>query len=337
MAYLSTGLDLQTDALVLSGEPFDGTSEYDDDVYEWLTVIQRTLVSGGQVGAAALQPIDWYWARAWPRGAIQLVQPYNQAFTVPATFTAGSAGFSVPNANVLPDLSGYRVWRADVGARHLITRVQNISTSTNNAVLREPWTGPSDTTVEWMAYPDSYELPVDFVRGASPLYVQGAPSTWMGPWEINIIDPRDLERLYGATNWANFVQPSTPVAAARITEDRLRILPFLNSPADPDNVQVEFEYIKEPEVIAEGVIPAVPIHHRRVLSYGVAYLILLDKGDSDSQGLFQQFQSQYQAMKSEHLKEAQRMSSMYGRLGPARASHWTAIRFTESGLPVYVW
>src|SRR5215471_3339078 len=94
MSYLTTGLDLKRDALFLAGEPSgeggDAVSDYDDRVYEWLTVVQRSLVSGGSFGPAVLQPVDWFWARAWPRGVIQLQQPFNQAQTITAAFTLGS-------------------------------------------------------------------------------------------------------------------------------------------------------------------------------------------------------------------------------------------------------
>src|SRR5262249_55878316 len=68
MSYLTTGLDLRLDPLFLAGEPIDGTSQYETNVYEWLTVVERAIVSGGMFGPSFLEPANWYWARAWPRG-----------------------------------------------------------------------------------------------------------------------------------------------------------------------------------------------------------------------------------------------------------------------------
>ena len=72
MSYSTTAKDLKLDALDLAGEPYDGSSQYEAFAYEWLTVIQRALVSGGQFGPSPLEPVDWLWARAWPRGARML-------------------------------------------------------------------------------------------------------------------------------------------------------------------------------------------------------------------------------------------------------------------------
>src|SRR5499433_2837255 len=103
MSYLTTGLDLRLDTLFLAGEPIDGTSQYETNVYEWLTVVERAIVSGGMFGPSFLEPANWYWARAWPRGAIQLVQPYNQAGTISVSFTLGSRSVFVNTAGATPD------------------------------------------------------------------------------------------------------------------------------------------------------------------------------------------------------------------------------------------
>jgi hypothetical protein len=191
MSYLTTGLDLKLDALGLAGEPSDGTSSYtDQQIYEWLTVTERALVSGGFFGPSILQPADWFWARAWPRGAIQMVQPFNAAGTFTATFTAGVNTVSV-TGGTLSDLSGYRLFRPDVAARQLIDRI-DASTTPDTLILREPWTGDSDATTSWLAYPDTYTLPTDFVHGCSPLFMYSFPSNL--PWQswIDVIDPANV-------------------------------------------------------------------------------------------------------------------------------------------------
>ena len=338
MSYLATGLDLKQDALALAGEPTDGTSSStDQQVYEWLTVTERGIVSGGFFGPFMLQPCDWYWARAWPRGAIQLVQPLNQANTITATFVAGSTTVTLnPQLTQTIDLRGYRIFKPDIPARHLI--------SSNNFLtlgLREPWTGDSESTVEWMAYPDTYQLPSDFVRGTSPLFNYVFPSNIPFQPYIDVVDPDEMEKMYPqAFPWA---QGSTtfgggvPILAARVSQDRLRFSHFLNTPNSTNNVQLEFEYIRRPEVIAEGTIPAIPIEHRRILSYGAAMLILDDKKSSQMESLWAHFQQSYKAMRDEHARAMRRMSSRSGVIQPARSNRNRGILLTETGLPVYVW
>lgn len=341
MSYLTTGLDLKLDALAIAGEPVDGTSQYDATVYEWLTQVERVVISGGTFGQNFIQPADWYWARAWPRGAIQLVQPYNQAMTISAVFNAGSNIVTVSDA-ALPDLSGYRIFQADVAARHMIDFTQDLG-PLGQITLREPWTGVSETISDWIAYPDTYALPLDFVRGLSPIFVYSFPTTFPGTTVIDVIDPGDLEKAYPQTfPWGGAASPTTvgggyPLLAARVTDSRLRFSHFLNTPSTPQNVQLEFEYIRRPPVIAEGVIPSIPIQHRRILSYGAAYLILDDKQDGASQSKYQQFLAQYQAMRDEHARDMRRMSTRWGVVQPARAGGNWSFRLTESGLPVYVW
>jgi hypothetical protein len=341
MAYLTTALDLKLDALSLAGEP-DSGSEYEPVVYEWLTEVQRKLISGGPVGPAQFQPAEWYWARAWPRGVIQLTQPYNADGAFAATFTTGFSTVAVnllDPAAALPNLAGYRLLRPDVPARHLIASVANIFNAVKTITLQDRWTGPSDTTQDWLAYPDTYFLPEDFVRGCSPLFCYSFPSNLPAQQVIDVVDPVDLERSYPQNfPWGGETAGvGLPVLAARVAQNRLRFSHFLNTPDDPLPVQLEFEYIRRPTVLAEGAVPIIPVEHRRILSYGVAALILTDKDDSSAQTLWGQFAAQYKALRDEHARDMRRMASRWGVIQPPRTSGARAIRLTESGLPVYAW
>jgi hypothetical protein len=197
------------------------------------------------------------------------------------------------------------------------------------------------TTANWLAYPDTYDLPPDFVRGASPLYAAinpQTPSWFAGPTVIDVVDPGDLERMYPFGDTVAFGGSGTmPVMAARVSDTQLRFAPLLNTPQTSLPIQVEFEYIKRPDFITEGSIPNVPLEHRRILSYGCAYLILDDKDDSGSGSLWQKFQAQYQAMLQEYVRGLQRMSSRFGKIQPSRLSGLRSVMVTESGLPVYIW
>jgi hypothetical protein len=122
-----------------------------------------------------------------------------------------------------------------------------------------------------------------------------------------------------------------------VDQTRLRFSHFLQTPSNPLPCQVEFEYIRQPPVIAEGTIPMVPIQHRRALSYGAAFLILNEKDDSSSKDYLAMFLSQWQAMRNEHSRDMRRMSSRWGVVQPARLSGNSSFRLTETGLPVYVW
>lgn len=330
MAILTTADDLKTDALNLAGEPTGGTSEYETEVYDWLNVVQRALVSGGSFGPSVLEPMDWLWARAYPRGTIQLVQPYNRGFTLSATFQTG-VNEVIVTGTVTTDLTYWRLARTDVAARHLIVG-QEVSGALTVLHLQDPWSGPADTVDDWMAYPDTYRLPTDFVRGCSPLYVAGAPARISGPMWLDVVEASQLEQDFPTA----VAQGGMPVLAARVTDDRIRFSHYLDTPSDPDLVQIEFEYLRRPPPLLSGVIPLLPLEHRRVLSYGAAFLILDDKDDNAAQGMWGLFQAQWKAMRDEDIRSRLRMSSRWGVVQPARTSGLSLWR-TTSGLPVFSW
>lgn len=332
MALLTTADDLKTDALNLAGEPTGGTSQYEDEIYDWLNVVQRAIVSGGTFGSSTLEPLDWTWARAYPRGTIQLVQPFNQGFTLDAVFVPGSNQVTVLGV-VTQDLTHYRIARADVPARHLILSQQVPGgPPVTILTLQDPWTGPNDIVDDWWAYPDTYTLPTDFVRGCSPLFVAGGPGMTVGPLWLDVVEPTQLEADYPTAA----AKGGMPLLAARVDERRLRFSHYLDTPSDPDPVQIEFEYIRRPPPLLAGGIPLLPLEHRRVLSYGAAYLIMVDKDDPGASALWGLFQMQWKAMRDEDIRSRHRMSSRWGVVQPPRALGQSIWR-TTSGLPVFAW
>ena len=341
MAYKTTAADLKADALYRAGEPTDGTSQYDGLCYEWLTDVLRAVISGGQFGPSPLEPVDWLWARAWPRGAIQLVQPVNADRSATATFVTGlQTVTTAPMVTNAPNLAGWRVQQDQTPARHVIGVAQhdpagNISLLT----LQEPWTGATLTTNAWLAYPDTYELPVDFVRGTSPLYISAYPNFGL-PYVIDVLDTPDLERLapqpWPMTTGRTF--GGLPIVAARVDERKVRFSHYLYTPDTPLPVQIEFDYIRCPELLAEGSIPPIPPQHRNVLAFGLAYLILVDKDDSAHQALYGQFQGQLKAMTDEYRRTLRRMSTRWGIVQPSRVTgEYGPPRWTTGGLPAWNW
>lgn len=247
---------------------------------------------------------------------------------VDALFTSGSTQVIVSSA--APDLRFHRIVRADVAARHLIMSQFTIA-STTFLQLQDPWTGPGDTVNDWWAYPDTYTLPEDFVRGVSPLYVAGVDLI-AGSGQIDVVESSQMENQFPHSA----VMGGFPQVAARVSQERIRFSHYLDTPEMPQNVQVEFEYIARPPVLAEGSVPTIPIEHRRILSYGLAYLILADKDDAGAEALWSMFQAQYKAMRDDEIRDRMKMSSRWGVIQPARASA-LPLRRTESGLPIFVW
>lgn len=319
---LSTAVDLKRDALRIAGEPQDGTSTYDDQVYDLLTVVQNALVSGGQLGPSYLQPVDWLWARAYPRGVVQMSLPVNGDYTVTATFTQGSK--TVTLSGTLPsDIANYRLWIESKSTRPYVLQIAGTTLT-----LRDPWADVTYSSARWLAYQAEFDLPADFVRFGSPLFVSGYP------YRVDLVEPTDLEHDYPFS----LIYAGRPELAALVTDRKIRFSHFLGTtaqgaPADAP-LQLEFEYIARPEPLTEGVIPKVAYEHRRVLSYGAGYLIQDDKSDTDRDRTFGKWQAQYKAMLDEFRRNIRNASSKYGVVIPRSVDQPARLR-TESGIKVW--
>lgn len=327
MAYQLTAADLKADVLGLAGEPGDGTSQYDEQVYEYLTAVQRALVSGGTFGASSLQPLDWPWVRAYPRGALVLPTPFNVDQAVSIYLTRDSAIAQFPDQVVADAPGRFLHWRLIVtGVDVQPLMVERIGLSAVR--LHQPWTGVTTSTTAWMATPDTYALPADFVRGCGPLLVHG----W--PYAIPVVDAPQLEALYPTATWS----AGPPVLAARVDQSRIKFSHYPSPTADP--LLLEFDYVKRPPVIAEGESILVPQEHRRVLVYGAAYLIAQEKGDDDAEWLLTHFQAQWKAMRDETIRSyAKTAPGFWGVPQPSIAATTSIgpIARTSTGLAAYWW
>ena len=318
MAWLTTSADLKTDALQLAGEPFDGSSVYDARVYGYLTLVQDTLISGGSLGTIPVRAADWWWARAYPRGVVQLLKPFNDdPAPISATFTQGSRTVTLgAPLSALSNLQNYRV-RLTSNTQTAQPYVLHASGSTLE--LRTAWIDDTVTTTAWVAYKAEYDLPVNFARFASLLYLG------CFPYEFDVVDPRQLELIFPFGQ----IGQAAPQLAALVTERRIR---FSHLP--DQNYTVEFEYIEQPDPLEAGTTPTVPRQHRRVLSYGAAYLLLSDKEDSGMARLASMFSDAYRAMADEQRTTLQRASGRYGRVFPRAGRAQDQLR-TVSGTPIY--
>ncbi len=349
MSYFAfqTAKDLKTDALFLAGEPQDGSSQFDSLAYPFLSTVQNCLISGGVFGPEPLIPVSWLWARKYPRGTIQMVLPFNDNFAVSATFTAGSTlvTLSAPFTASDPDITNWRLWMFQNVASSVSgfqrPYVQKILTPTSFQ-LKDPWTDNTFTTTQWLAFQAEYDLPRDFVRFASPIFVSG----W--PYSIDVVEPWQMEKSYPFS----LIGPAVPVLAAVVaqspveiqgtggadTVQKVRFSHFLGTTAANTGaitpLQLEFEYIFRPEPLYEGNIPAVPLEHRRIISFGGAYLILEDKADNERDRMWARFRTAYRAMVNEYRQSIKNASTRWGVPIPRFIDEPRRLR-TESGLVVW--
>jgi hypothetical protein len=317
VANLTTAADLKTYTLKRASEPTDGSSKFDADVYEKLTEVQSKLISGGALGPVFLQPMDWLWARKYPRPTLIIEATFNGAYTNTATFTQGSVTVTLSGSVGANVLTNWRVFTEAEGQRPYIA-----SASGTTITLATKWTADNLVTKRWLAWQSEYDLPTDLVRMASPFYVSG------NTYEIPVVDPTQLEQ-----EWPFSVTGSgTPCLAALVTDSKMRFSHFLGSDDNP--LPLEYEYIERPAAIAAGVTIIVPYEHRDVLCFGAAYLILYDKSDSKAASELTVWKSQYDALLSEYQRKMHAASPLYGKI-ITRDQTPTRLLRTASGWPIY--
>lgn len=319
----STVDDLRADALYLAGEPTDSTSTYyASKVIDYLNVVLKALVSGGKLGTAdnsaiSIEAKDWWWARKHPRGYIRLVAGFNTDEAKTATLTLASTTVS---------------WDAMTAGLSLVDYRLIVPSTATSGATEPAWTafitahtaGATSMTID-RAYPyantastavfavlTDYELPADFLRFASGMFPTGRePGT-----ALNLVASTELELAYPITE----IQEGVPICAcmagydATNSKSRLRFSHYVDDPLD-----LEFDYIFTPSALTAGSgKPIFPDAHRRVLSTGAAFMILLDKEDSSAATRLQEFQSYFAAMEAEHDAQTTVGAPDAGKIFPRR-------------------
>src|SRR5438034_10164105 len=135
MSNFQTVDDLRIDALWVAGEAPDSSSDYFDRSVDYLNAVNQTLISGGPLGGAVIDAVDWLWARATPRGAVVLEPKYES--TVTGAFVKDTASVTL-SADPGLDLTGYRITVEGVTQRPLVLVHAGTSVTIN-----APWVGTS--------------------------------------------------------------------------------------------------------------------------------------------------------------------------------------------------
>src|SRR5438552_905800 len=162
MGNFSSVEELRDDALWVAGEAPDSSSDYFDKSVDYLNAVLQTLISGGPLGGAVVDAVDWLWARANPRGTLVIEPKYES--TVTGTFTKDSPTVTLSAAPGL-DLTGYRITVEGAKQHPLVITHAGAGTT---IILNAVWVGDTVTT-NFTAAKGEITLPADFQRFASPL------------------------------------------------------------------------------------------------------------------------------------------------------------------------
>jgi len=306
LANFTTVSDLCDDALFMAGEDAAAdVSPWYDRTPELLSAVQNALISGGGLADRSLAAIDWWWLRASARGKITVVNAVNADGDESGAFVYNSNTVALtPGTGGTSSLGAYLL----INGRRDTTPVviAPVPAPVDELNLNAVFPLASLTTTDWIAAHLDYALPNDFIR------FTGALQMGRDPYKIEVTDPNTLEELYPLGN----ISPGTPKLAALVNESTLRFSHYLlDGPLD-----VTFEYVQSHTALARGGTPNIPHAHRRILSYGAAYLIMWEKRDRSRGEVFTLFSTAWDAMMADHYKQT--MGPNFGQIIPRPTGRW---------------
>lgn len=320
--------DLVGDALWLAGETNSTANPWYQRATDYLNAALLAIVAGATLGDRQLAAIDWWWARSPQRGQFIAQMAYNSPASPESagntqnnsiTLTNGSSTVAVgPNALNVQLVGGY----LSVGQfTDQIPTVTSQSAGGLSFTIDLPWQGRTQTTTQYFVAFLDYPLPADLLRISGPIVM----GRW--PYEIPVTTAPEMEHVWPRGQ----LFAGTPEMASIVTFNppTLRLNRFLTD----NNVVMEFEYLVNPPPLSVGgPDPIVPYEHRRILSLGAAYLMLIDKIDARSNQVFGQFITAWEGMQSDHSKQVGNPN--YARLlvRPTRTLGARQLLRTSSGM-----
>lgn len=350
--------DLKASALWLSGEPQDGSSDYDAKSVDYLNVIYQTLVNGGTLGtrdvatAAGLYShlveiatTDWLWLRKFPPYAFvttpailgsaatvnQSTPPPVIIGTVKVTNGSPTITFSIAPA---VSVQGWRLFLVTqaagiANAPLTVPRILQHTAHSVTATLDTGWPQETQTVANFVLFQAEYPLPTDFARFCESPSVQGGPGGPM-PLRLSIGSSEQVFDRYPMQSMSQ----GAPSEAARVNDDIIQMNAW-----DTQSYRIEFSYIQMPAVLATGATPAqeplVPIRFRHLLAIGAAMLICLDKVDSRTGSLSSEFREIVAHMGYEYRKEQNAGSELAGRMLYRARSGRRGLLRSSSGIPIF--
>lgn len=313
MANFTTVGDLRVDALWMAGEPSATTGAFYARALGYMNVVLTALLAGGALGAITLPKVDWWWARSATPGWITLLDAFNDDAAITATFTQNSSTVTYSSMTTGLSLLGYRLIVSS-GSADQIAYVSAHTVSTTTSTISLAWKPATVATTACIGYKNTYALPTDFMKFSTGLRCSRSP------YEIPLVDMRDLEKEFPR----NRVWIGTPMAAALLipsnaTGTTAPAVHFSHVPTDGPWV-IEFEYLKSQTALAISGTDAsdttdapLPLQHRRVLSLGAAYLMLVDKNDGRQDRIGAMFRDAWDAMAMDDAQLGAN-NDQYGRL-----------------------
>jgi len=330
MANFTTVSDLCDDALFMAGESIGAdASAWYDRAPTLLSAVMTALTAGTPLADRYLDHVDWWWARSSLRGIVKLEHAVNVNGAEAITLTNGSDQVTFDTGQ-LPssgwDPRSNNSWLLLGHTRDTIPFISALNNGRpfvpSSGTMDAAWGHDTVTTSNWITYKRDIALPSNFGRFV------GSLSCGRPPYIIQVVDANTLEEMFPAARRES-AGLGCPSHACLQDEVTLQFSHYIEG----NFMDVEFEYIPDASQLTRGgTDPVIPQHHRRILSYGAAYLIMWEKRDKNRGEAFGLFSGAWEGMANEQYKQT--MGSAYGQITarPGQVGGGRRRLVTESGI-----
>ena len=320
MANLQLTNDLITDALFRSGEPTDGTSDFQSRVLPYINRGYQIIWNGG----SELDPQvneTWWWLLATTPGTITL-EPKSDAGNAVVTNNSQTIEFTTGP-------TGSRAgWFFRTDDNPDIFRISSHVAGATTATLDSVYTGDTATAAGYKIFKAQYNLATDVLHLISPMRVYRDNRREIGGSELS-----SLERDFPLSN----IQGGVPRRFAHTGEQEVRFSHYGLATAG-DRIRVDYDYMIKPALLTTGGTdaPVIPTQYRYILGDYVAFRLLMDKDDSKAEAVGLEARQGIRAMAIENRRRLALFDRQVGHIAP-RPRDLPRNRFllrTEAGLIV---
>ncbi len=296
MANLQYSSELLDEVLFRSGEPTDGTSDFEASALRLLNRAYKGIWSGG----AELDPNvheTWWWLRSTAEGTITVLPRQ----TGTATVNNNSTTVTLAAAQT-PTIQNYRIKFADIADVFLVPT----HTAGGTAVVLDSVYTDATGSKTWEAFLTDYALPSDLLSLTGPLRIARD-----GVDEIKLLGESEFQRLYPMRN----LDWGTPTAFCFVAERTIRFNKA-GRQNDDEYVRVDFSYTDTPSDLTDSGTqePVVPLQYRYILSDWATAMLFADKDDDRAAYFFQSARGGIAAMAKEHRRRLGRSGRDFGRI-----------------------
>ncbi len=265
MAHYTNSGDLVDDVLFRSGEPTDGTSDFDSKTLDYVNRAYQAIWTGGAEIDDSINEV-WWWLKKDPPGVLNM-EPDITSLTASVTNVSTAVTMSgTPTPLVDVDVSG---WFLRVTGHQDVFRV--VTQAATVLTLDAIYTGATDAAAVATLFKTEFELADDFMSMIAPM--RCSLST---PYTIDYVPMRALDSRWPLVN----ASTGQPHSFSMVDETKVRFSHY--NATDGEMLRIEYDYMQLPSDLTDSSsnIPLVPRQYRRLIADVALMFLHLDKNDN---------------------------------------------------------